>query len=235
MSDSPDDVGEWMAAGGAALLTNVPMSPNRFEDLATHAADSTTTVVVDFGCGRGAFAHRVAELAPSISVRGIDVSEKAIGHASTVAAEADLHHLRFDVADASGWTGRVDTAVCLGSSHAFGPTAEMFDRLYELGAHRAVVGDGFWHGQPDDWCLENLGEMARSVAEVSDLATARGWVVDELDVSTLDEWDAFERHWAEGVRTVGTPGAIAFAEQRTEEYQRYRGVLGFAWLQLRRA
>ena len=235
MEESLDSVDEWMAAGGAALLANVPMSPNRLEDLATHAAESTNVAVVDFGCGRGAFAHRVAELAPSISVRGIDISEETIGHASAVATEAGLRHLRFEVADASGWTGPVDTAVCLGSSHAFGATAAMFDRLIELGARQAVVGDGFWHGQPDDWCLENLGEMPRSISELTDSATARGWVVDELDVSTLDEWDAFERHWAEGVRTVGTPGAIAFAQQRAEEYDRYRGVLGFAWLKLRRA
>ncbi len=235
MDESLDSVDAWMNAGGAALLANVPMSPNRFEDLATHVAESTNVAVVDFGCGRGAFAHRVAELAPSSSVLGIDVSDTAVSHASAVADNTDLAHLKFEIADASVWTGPVDTAVCLGSSHAFGATAAMFDRLYELGASRAVIGDGFWQGEPDAWCLENLGEMARSVSELTDSATARGWVVDELDVSTLDEWDAFERHWGEGVRTVGTPGAIAFAQQRAEEYDRYRGVLGFAWLKLRRA
>lgn len=234
MSGSDDDVREWVTAGGNALLANVPMSPNRFEDLAAYAADSAGASIVDFGCGRGAFAHRIAELNSAVSICGLDTSTDAIEYATRSAIEADLGNLRYEVADAAQWIGPAHTAICLGSSHAFGDTSAMFARLHALDAKFAVIGDGFWQSEPDEWCLENLGDMPRGITDLCDIASAAGWEIDEVDVSTIEEWDAFERHWGDGVRSIGTPGAVAFAQQRADEYSRYRGVLGFGWLQLSR-
>lgn len=234
VGESVDTIDEWMLAGGAALLANVPMSPNRFEDLAAYAADSASASIVDFGCGRGAFAHRMAELNSAASICGLDTSADAIEYARRSAIEADLGNLRYEVADAAQWIGPMHTAICLGSSHAFGDTPAMFARLHALGAEFAIIGDGFWQSEPDEWCLENLGDMPRRVTGLCDLAAAAGWETAEVDVSTIEEWDAFERQWGDGVRSVGTPGAVAFAQQRADEYSRYRGVLGFGWLKLSR-
>ena len=62
-------------------------------------------------------------------------------------------------------------------------------------------------------------------------AGERGWQVVSLELSSQDEWDAFERGWCDGVRSLGEPAADTFADQRWAEYTgRYRGLLGFGWL-----
>ena len=77
--------------------------------------------------------------------------------------------------------------------------------------------------------------MPFGVEELGELAEQHGWEVVAASTSSLAEWDDFEFTWNRGVQTVGTDLARAFAAQRAEEYQRYRGILGFGWLHLVRS
>ena len=213
-----------MEAGSGALTHNAPLSEHRATGLIKAISSWGATNVVDFGCGEGAFASAIAESGTSAHVLGIDTIDTFVEAASIDSAAT------FEVADASTWSGSCDVAISIGSSHAFGGTELMFERFTELGASHVVIGDGFWAVEPDEWCMEIFGEMPRGLDAVAAEAVELGWDVIELEASTIEEWDAFERDWGDGVRGVGTPVAHSFADLRWAEYQRYRGTLGFSWL-----
>ena len=211
------------------------MGAERLSALTASVASSDPGPVVDFGCGRGTFLRLAALGNLLLTGVGVDVKADAVADATQAAIDAGVgDQLTFVCEDASTWSGGVGTAVCTGSSHALGGPAQMFKRLHDLGAQRVIIGDGFWATDPDEWCLENLGDMPRGIDALTKLATEAGWVVDEASAASLDEWDAFEGAWGDGVRSLGTEAARTFANLRAAEYQRYRGVLGFGWLQLSR-
>ncbi|HET7350542.1 MAG TPA: hypothetical protein VFJ28_06370, partial [Marmoricola sp.] len=62
--------------------------------------------------------------------------------------------------------------------------------------------------------------------ELVELARTSGFGVVDVDEATLEEWDAFE----EGFTATLPPDRAA--TQRASYHQGYRGVLGFAYLQL---
>lgn len=237
MEISEETIGELMAVGAASLVFNAPLSDARASALAKSLPDG---VVTDLGCGRGGFVRRIALERPVARVRGIDSDGTQIDSARSLAAEAGLENqVEFIVGDAAEWTSMSDAVVCIGASHAFGDTAGMLGRLAGLVPGDegppgiAVIGDGIWQNQPDDWCLETFGELP-TIEDLVALAAAAGWSVDDVSTSTLEEWDAFEHGWIDGVRSVGTPEAAAFADERQAEYGQYRNVLGFAWAVLSR-
>lgn len=126
--------------------------------------------------------------------------------------------------------------MCVGASHAFSGPAGLLSRLADLvSTGAALIGDGVWSDDPDPWCSAVFGELPRGVDGLAALAEAAGWTVVTADQSTQDEWDTFEETWVAGVRSIGTAAADAFAGQRERGYRdRYRTVLGFAWLMVTR-
>ena len=79
-----------------------------------------------------------------------------------------------------------------------------------------------------------FGDLPAGPDVLAELAATAGWTVVEHGHSSLEEWDDFELGWIAGVRSLGTPEAMAFADQRLRDYRSYRGVLGFGWLYLTR-
>lgn len=80
-----------------------------------------------------------------------------------------------------------------------------------------------------------MGRLPQGSAGLASMVEARRWTVLDAALSTRNEWDAFEGGWVAAVRSVGTPAAHGFADERAREYHdRYRGVLGFCWLVLSR-
>ncbi|MCP5028380.1 MAG: methyltransferase domain-containing protein [Actinomycetia bacterium] len=218
-------------AGAAALEFNAPLSSERADQLVAFAAAHGSTAV-DLGCGRGALLLRLARA--GLSGVGVDSDPSVIETARTHADELGLAaRVSFEVADAGLWSEPADLAVCIGSSHTVGGTDPMFDGLAQL-AEAAVVGDGVWMATPDPANAEQFGDLPHGLEALESQAESAGWLVADSALSTLDEWDAFEGRWIEGVRGVGTPAAHQFADQRWAAYQEYRGVLGFAWLCLTR-
>ncbi len=230
-----DDMSRLFGAGAEALRFNAPLGDERCDRLVGDLRRLGATSVVDLGCGRGELARMVASGLPEATVVGVDISIEAVEAARRLTTDAAIgDRVRFEVGDAATWSGAVDAAVCVGSSHAFGGPRQMFNRLADLvPGGGAVVGDGVWESTPTGWCRDNLGDHPDGPEALAAMAEAVGWTVDSSELSTQAEWDAFEGAWVAGVRSVGTAAAQAFADQREREYrEHYRGVLGFCWLVL---
>jgi SAM-dependent methyltransferase len=237
-SESQDALNrELKKAGSDALLFNAPLSIERATASFSFVARSGAGFVVDFGCGVGSYVRLLIESLPGIRGLGIDLDEDIIGRARLDCLEdGNAGRLSFEVADASLYRGPVDASICIGSSHAFGNANDMFNRLAEIQPSGvAIIGDGVWMDTPDPWCLSTFGEMPMGADGLGKIAEQHGWKVVADSTSSLAEWDDFEFTWNRGVQSVGTALALAFAAQRAEEYQRYRGVLGFGWLHLVRS
>lgn len=234
----PDDaLDTFFKAGAAALRFNAPMSLERADSLVGHLARAGCRSVVDLGCGRGELARLVAAALPEASVVGVDTNPCAIDTArKRTVGSGGSGRIAFEVADATTRSGPVDAAICIGVSQVFGGPAEMFLHLADLVPEGvAVIGDGLWETTPTRWCLDTLGEHPAGLDGLVDLAEAGGWAVIDSGLSTPAEWDAFEQGWVDGVRSIGSEEALAFAAEREADYlRRYRGVLGFGWLVLRR-
>jgi hypothetical protein len=240
MSESePQDalIRELKKAGSDALVFNAPLSIERATASFDFVARSGAGFVVDFGYGVGSYVRLLMESLPGIRGLGIDQDRDSVERAK-LGCLKDGHacRLSFEVGDASFYRGPVDTSICIGSSHVFGNAHEMFNRLAEIQPSGvAIVGDGVWMDTPDAWCLSTFGEMPKGAEGLGAIAEQQGWTVAAESTSSLAEWDDFEFTWNRGVQSVGTKLALAFAAQRAEEYQRYRGILGFGWLHLARS
>ncbi len=228
-----------MQAGSRNVRFNSPLGGDRASALANWLGEQEPTLVVDLGCGRGGFLRELRRALPAAELHGVDSDSASIHDAAEGAAH--LHPaLRLTHGAAVDWQGPADAAVCIGSSHAFGGSEPMLARMAALVPRGcAVVGDGIFDVQPGDgvdpWCQATFGDLPRGVRALAESAVAAGWSVEATGSSTLAEWDAFEQGWIAGVRALGTPEAIEFANARAADYPRYRGVLGFGWLQLTRS
>ncbi|MFW2380877.1 MAG: class I SAM-dependent methyltransferase [Acidimicrobiales bacterium] len=219
-------------AAALALDFNAPLGTARAKRLASVVQEYQPATIVDLGCGTGTLARMVAEALPGSEVRGLDRNPVLIEAATN---RSDSIGISFEVADATSWIGPDEAAICIGASHIFGGAAGMFDALAR-GVPRgiAVVGEGIWQKVPDPWCRDAFGQLPANSSELGTLAESYGWSVASAASSDLDEWDAFEREWCAGARSEGSEAARSFADHRAEEYERYRGVLGFCWLVLER-
>lgn len=236
VSPGDDDILSLKRAGRDALIFNAPLSSERADDLINEVISGRPRAVVDLGCGRGAMLRLLAARSPSVRAVGVDTDPEVLRQAAELAeASSVADRVHFELADAAEWMGDVDAVVCVGASHAFGGPGKMMERVASLSPGGvALIGDGVWESTPDQWCLEVFGELPVGVEGLANQAIAAGWTVDDADLSTLVEWDDFEHGWIKGVRAVGTSAAEAFADERQAEYLKYRGVLGFGWVRLRR-
>jgi SAM-dependent methyltransferase len=238
MAEAPNNEGqirELKIAGSAARTFNVPLSDERAVASIDFVGRSVATNVVDFGCGNGKYLQLLVGSVPSIRGLGIDLDGDSIQAARVRCISADLSdRLLFEEGDASQHRGPADVSICIGASHVFGDTDAMFCALGFMKSTVAVIGDGVWMSAADSWSLATFGDMPIGISGLAEIAKQHGWSVDEASLSTLDEWDAFEGLWNDGVRSAGTKLARSFAAQRAKEYQRYRGIVGFGWLHLTR-
>lgn len=222
-----------MARHGAAnLQVNAPMGQGRLEAVVAAVAERAPASVVDLGCGA---AHLLcAIVAATASARGIgvelDPAVVARGRAH-VAARGLTSRVEVVEGDAAAWDGTADQLIVIGADHAFGGAGPTLHRARELVAPdgSVLLGTGVWAAPPAPALRELFGDLP-DVDGLRRAAEGAGWRVRELTTSDLPEWDAFEHGWNAGVRAIGTPEAVAFADQRAAEYGTYRGVLGFAWL-----
>jgi len=219
-----------MEAGSAAVRFNSPMSRARAVEISAFVSEHAESVV-DLGCGYGALAVEMAAQHAHLRVVGIDSDARAVERGRAIAASLGLaERVRFHVGDVADMAEPADIAVCVGSSHAFGGTAEMLGAMRRLGTSGAVIGDMVWSTTPNQEHVELFGDLPKGEEGLADLASAAGWTVTERSRSSLSEWDEFEHGWIDGARRVGTSEADAFADERLEGFKTYRGVAGFGWL-----
>lgn len=228
-------------SASVALRFNAPLGDDRAMAIAAWLGQAISPgVVVDLGCGTGALLEQVVASTAHRGV-GVDRLESATAPAVERARAAGLEdRLAFVTADVSGWwpdhSPDAPAVVMVGADHAFGSLADAFAAVAPH-AGAAVIGTGCWVAEPDDWCLEAFGELPHGVDGVVALAERAGFAVDRSELSTLDEWDQFEGTWCDGALGAGVgeadvAGVAAFVAERRDDYDRYRGVLGFAWLYL---
>ena len=230
-------------AGSRAVRFNAPMGVERADRIAEFLADSRS--VVDLGCGRGEMLLHCLGESPATRGHGVDSDPDMIALARTAAASSALDdRVTFDVVDAvhqvttlAGDTASgagADSVIGVGVTHVFGSVPDMLSAIATTGAARAVVGAGIWESHPSDELREMFGHQPRGIIGMGMRATSAGWTVLDASRSTPEEWNGFEETWTAGVRAVGTDEASAYADQREALSARYRGVLGFGWLWLRR-
>lgn len=220
-------------AGAAAIRFNAPLGAARAREIGSFVSSDWATAV-DLGCGYGALAVEIAAQSEDLTLVGIDTDAVAIEAAIAAAKDADVgSRVRFEVGDAAEVATPTEVAICVAASHAFGDTAGALKAMRGLGTSAAVFGDMVWTEDPGPEHIDLFGEgLPRGEDDLADLAIAAGWTVAARSSSSLEEWDEFEHGWIGGVRAVGSPAAEAFATERSEMYNIYRGVAGFAWLHL---
>lgn len=240
------------------LVFMSPLSESRAARLAAFVAHEGPATVVDVGCGWAELLLQVVALSPGTSAVGIDTDPAAIAHARELAAARGVSdRVTLTTADAAHATpARADAVICIGATHAWAPPRGPDDPLhYETAltrirallpvGGRVVYGDGVWSVPPTPAAVAALGgrdDELLPVDEVGDVAARSGFALHSAAEASLDEWDAFEagytarfdRWLAEhGDAHPDATAVRARAEEQRDRYRRgYRGVLGFAYLEL---
>ena len=185
------------------MLFNVPLSPPKADQLIDVLNLSAVDRVLDVGCGSGEFLIRLVE-ATGVSAVGIDINPDLITQAQQKAAERVPNGaIEFRTADvADGLPGPpFDTALCLGSTHAFAMGQDAYPEAL-IGLQKAVrpggqilIGEGYWKQHPDHDYVEFIGDpvgIYHSHAENVEFAEKQGLVPLYAITANQDEWDHFE-------------------------------------------
>jgi SAM-dependent methyltransferase len=230
------------------LSFNSPLSDDRAARMIRTLGRLDRALVVDIGCGWAEMLLRVLAAAPSATGVGIDADEDVIARGRANAERrgmADRVDLR--VTDAVAWTGEpADVAICIGSSHALGGTAEALSALRDMvkPGGRVLLGEGIWSRPPTEAATAALGgtpDEYVTLAELVDLAVAQSWRPLDIGEASAQEWDEFESGYALAVERwlLEHPDDPQFAAvqagadtHRARWLHGYRGILGLAYLTL---
>lgn len=215
------------ALATAARPLAAPVSDERADRLLGMLGSATR--VVDLGCGPGEWVARLVERTGAEGV-GVDPSPYAL----------DRARLRSDrvrwvpsplPAFVAACDERFDVALCVGSSEALGglnPALASLQRLLDPGG-LALVGEQFWSVPPGAVAEAAVGDLLDG-PETVDATIDAGFTPLVVELADQQEWDDYERAWAEGVLAAGLP---ALATERWSTYQdTYRGALGFTLMVL---
>ena len=221
-----------------------------------------TGTVLDVGCGWGELLLRVLGRAASATAVGVDLEPLRLEEARRRAAARGLgDRARFVAGDAAGdlrleLPALVDALVVSGASQVWGPPVEEarpLDYAAALAAVRAHVRRGarvlyaeaVWSCPPTPAAVAPLSgrdDEFVTLHELTELAVEHGFAVVAFGESSPEEWDAFESGFSAGAARwlaehgPAHPGAADVAAraagQRAAYLGGYRGVLGYAHLQL---
>ncbi len=224
-------------AAHAMLTFNSPLSEARAAELVRDLPLAPGRHVLDLCCGWAELLLRIVEAHPAVTGTGVDTERTLLARASAQVVRRGLHRrVELVESDVTTFADHGDLVICVGGAHAFGGTdgalVALADRLEQGGT--LLLGDGFWEQPPTPGAQELFGDLYDWDGLLAAADTA-GYVIDAADRSSLAEWDRFEAAWTAGPTATGDVALRAEGARRAEEYREvYRGVLGFAWLQLRR-
>ncbi|HET6628092.1 MAG TPA: class I SAM-dependent methyltransferase [Nocardioidaceae bacterium] len=229
------------------LSFNAPLSDRRAGRIVSRLAASAPSVVLDVGCGWGELLLRVLEACPAATGVGVDTDGRALERARANAARRGLDdRVELLQADAGDASGTADVVLCIGSSHAFGDTAQALSALRERvrPGGRLVLGEGTWNTPAADADLSLVPDDLPRLADLAglvELAVGAGYRPLFVETASVEEWDTFESgylaDWEEWlVAHPGHPDADRIRQRaddhRTRWLRGYRTGLGFAYLTL---
>lgn len=227
-----------------------PFSDDKVATLIEQLAPTSSSSVLDIGCGQGEWLRRLLTRCPGATGIGVDQSPSSLA-AARARSSSLTARLQFAQDDAATYVdacaGSFDIVLCAGSTHALGGYQQTLTKARPLLGQngRLLVAEGFWQTPPSEAALGALGAQASdfsSLQETIATAVAAGYAPLYVAVSNMDEWDDYEWNWcgsleryaAENPEDAHRSEIIRTARSHRDGYLNgYRGVLGFAGLILR--
>jgi Methyltransferase small domain len=228
------------------LRWNTPLSEERADRLlgALHLDEARR--IVDLGCGWGELLLKALEPSPRLTGEGV---ERDVRYVERARASADARGLasrvQFVVGDVVRYSGTAGRLICIGTEHAWGGAATALPalRLRVRPGGLLLYGGGFWQCEPSASMHRLFGTLPSSRPALAGLAERAGWSLVRLESADRHEWDEFESGWnqdleelavREGPSELGRQARRLLRARRSEYEDGYRGVLGFAYLVLKR-
>jgi SAM-dependent methyltransferase len=231
----------------SAMRWNTPLSEAHADALIESLEVGGAGSVLDLGCGWAELLIRVLRSADaSCAGIGVDTDGAQLERAAASIARRGLgQRIKLDQSSATDWTEPADRVICIGASHAWGPTVSALQGLRPLvtPGGRLLFGDGYWERTPTAEALDIFGPDVLPLGEVIEHALGTGWRLLTFSTADQREWDDFESSWRRGqeqwlLANPGDPGARELREHldaRLLQYVNdYRGVLGFCYMVLTR-
>ena len=186
------------------LLWNNPISETKMTRYTGALELQAGRRVIDFGCGCGEVLIRLTQRF-GVQPTGIDSSPEHIAEARRRAEQARVDSpidlIVGDVGVVDVESGSLDVAICLGSSHAFGGSANAFrvaiERMSAMvrPGGRILIADGYMKQPAAPEYRSMLGDsMPDEMTHAANVATGRdaGLIPLGAWTSSEDEWDEFE-------------------------------------------
>jgi cyclopropane fatty-acyl-phospholipid synthase-like methyltransferase len=215
------------------LVFDAPLDEARADRLVDALALAPGGHVVELGCGWAELLLRVVGAHPGTTGTGVDVDRDALNRGRREIARRGLHErIELVDADATAFEDRADVVICVGAAEGIGRTARALHRIAEIlePGGLALFGDRIWSSTPGAEARAELGDLPVLDGLLA-VARAAGFEIVDYELSSADEWAAFESGWRAGLELISDPAQRQRELQRTHASS-YRGVVGFAWLVL---
>jgi cyclopropane fatty-acyl-phospholipid synthase-like methyltransferase len=215
------------------LVFDAPLDEVRAGRLVEALALAPGGHVVELGCGWAELLLRVVGAHPGTTGTGVDLDRDALNRGQREVARRGLHErVELIDADATAFEDRADVVICVGAAEGIGRTARALRRIAEIlePGGLALFGDRIWSATPGAAARAELGDLPVLDGLLA-VARAAGFEIVDYELSSPEEWVAFETRWQTGLEAIADPAQRERALQRTHASS-HRGVVGFAWLVL---
>lgn len=181
------------------VMFNAPMSQHRAEYLIEALGILPQQIVVDFGCGDGAF---LQQLASQVAITGVGIDkdtnliQKATSGWTQMDHESTLNFIATDVNTHIADMDPVDVIICIGAEYIFGGYANMLSVIKPLlkPNGKLLVGTIYWKQAPPADYLSLLGDEDPyfDLLTTVDMAYQASYLPLDIGRANDDEWDRFE-------------------------------------------
>ena len=196
----------WSAIAHAGLALIDPVSRAAVDAALDRLDLPPGARVLDVGCGKGEVLLRLVERRPDVRGVGIDLDESFLAEARAAAERrvpgGDVTFRQVDGRTLSDPAGSLDALIVVGASHALGG----LEATLATAAHLLrptgglLLGEGYWRREPAADYLAALGATSDELSPLEgllDVVRAAGFGVRHRAESSPEDWDRYERAWAE--------------------------------------